>query len=129
MVIKRRSADSPNKIIPLGPCPDSTHADESQNSDSEGGNCDGGLQTNKEKYGKEADVKNVDVCSDVINNKEIKLCIKFSDICVTELDWEEPELPGPRQVSLIKPISGCGKRIILSRKGKIINEEKDLEDN
>ena len=83
------------KKFPHGPCPDSTCIDKNQKSDSEEGNYEGELQTSKDNYGKEADVKLVDVCSDVINNKEIKLCIKFSDICVTEPYCEETELPSP----------------------------------
>ena len=70
----------------------------------------------------------MDVCSDVINNKEIKLCIKFSDICVTEPDCEETEVPGPCQVPPVIPVNSRGKRIILYRRGKITNNEKDVDE-
>ena len=67
----------------------------------------------KDNCEKEVNVEIKDVCSEVLNNEEITLCVKFSDICVTKLDCEETELPGPHQVSPIKPIGGGGKRIIL----------------
>ena len=109
ILIKRWSSDSPHKIIPHSPCPDSTCIDQNQKSDSEEGNCDRGLQTSKENYGKETYVKLMDVCSYVVNNKEIKLYIKFSDICVTEPDCEETDLPDPCQVPPVIPVNFHGK--------------------